>query len=207
MWRYWLDLMGSQQGLIKHTITNLWIPQNRRNFLTTKESISFQRTPFHAVSTLTCSLVLHALSGQAPCCPQGKYLQPSVTWTVSLIWFNKHNRCTEHMVNLLAGKCLATLTHHSEDSTQSSNHYPCFTKFSMYYHHVIQLYIQSNLLFVNIGLLVNSAPLPHPFSMYVYTHTWLLRESITNYVAFLWVEVGQLCLIFLSSASTKHILI
>jgi len=58
--------MGSQQGLIKRTITNLWIPQNRRNFLTTKESISFQRTPFHAVSSLTCSLVLHALCQGRP---------------------------------------------------------------------------------------------------------------------------------------------
>jgi len=47
-----------------------------------------------------------------------------------------------------------------------------------------------NELLVNNGRLVNSRPLPVAFR-YMYTQGWPSDESLTNYVALLWVEVSQ----------------
>jgi hypothetical protein len=61
-------------------------------------------------------------------------------------------------------------------------------EFNKTYYHVIQPYIERNLLFANNGLLFNSIP-----PLFDIIQVQPSGESLTNYVALLWVKVGQPC--------------
>jgi len=61
-------------------------------------------------------------------------------------------------------------------------------EFCQAYYHVIQPHIKRNLLLVSNILLVNSIP-----PLFDIIHVQPSGEPLTNYVALLWVKVGQSC--------------